>query len=275
MECRVRDIPVYYETYGEGRPFLTLHGWPVDHHHMVRDFEPFFENRSGWKRIYLDLPGMGRTSGADWITNQDDMLEVVLEFIDTVIPGERFVVAGTSYGGYLARGLVYRRAAQMDGVCLFIPQIIAGAKEKALPPSITLVEDPELRKELAEDELEFYDSLVVQSRKVVEAIRELIVPAIKRADHAFVERLDRPENEPFSFDVDRLLGPFPDPTLFLLGRQDSRVGYRDAWNIIENYPRATFAVLDRAGHALGDDQEVLFRVLVNEWLDRVDEFVRI
>jgi pimeloyl-ACP methyl ester carboxylesterase len=38
-----------------------LHGWPVDHRHMVKDFEPLFEHRDGWKRLYPDMPGMGQT----------------------------------------------------------------------------------------------------------------------------------------------------------------------------------------------------------------------
>jgi pimeloyl-ACP methyl ester carboxylesterase len=57
----------------------------------------------------------------------------------------------------------------------------------------------------------------------------------------------------------------------LTGRQDSSVGYRDAWTILENYPRATFVVLDRAGHGLYIEQEGLFNALVNDWLDRVEE----
>ena len=61
------------------------------------------------------------------------------------------------------------------------------------------------------------------------------------------------------------------PTLILAGRQDAMVGYRDAWKILENYPRGTFAVLDRAGHNLQIEQETLFNALVNEWLDRVEE----
>jgi len=43
------------------------------------------------------------------------------------------------------------------------------------------------------------------------------------------------------------------------------------WDILENYPRATFVVLDRAGHMLYIEQENLFNALVNEWLDRVEE----
>jgi len=57
----------------------------------------------------------------------------------------------------------------------------------------------------------------------------------------------------------------------LLGRQDSGVGYKDAWSILDNYPRATFAVLDRAGHNLQIEQEELFNSLVSEWLVRVNE----
>jgi len=63
---------------------------------------------------------------------------------------------------------------------------------------------------------------------------------------------------------------FTKPTLFLLGRQDSAVGYRDAWKIIENYPRATFAILDTAGHILQIEQEEMFNSLTNDWLNRVE-----
>ena len=68
----------------------------------------------------------------------------------------------------------------------------------------------------------------------------------------------------FSFDVDKLPQPFPAPTLFIMGRQDHWVGYRDAWSILENYPRATFAVLDRAGHLVWGEQSELCSVLVKE-----------
>ena len=41
--------------------------------------------------------------------------------------------------------------------------------------------------------------------------------------------------------------------------------------MLEHFPRATFAVLDRAGHALPHEQPGLIRALVTEWLDRVHE----
>ena len=94
MKCQVRDITMFYEQVGDGRPLLLLHGWPLDHRHIANDMEPLFINRSGWRRLYPDLPGMGKTPAANWITNQDQMLELIVGFINTVAPGERFVVGG-------------------------------------------------------------------------------------------------------------------------------------------------------------------------------------
>lgn len=215
---------------------------------------------------------MGRTPAADEITNQDAMLEVVLGFIDQVIGGERFVVAGTSYGGYLARGVAYRRAALMDGLFLLVPKVVANPREPTVPPPTILAPDPGLQAELAPDESWLYESLAAPNRAALDDLREFILSAVERVDHAFLGKLDQPGNAAFSFAVDKLLEPFPAPALFLMGQQDSAVGYRNAWDIVEDYPRATFAVLDRAGHFLGYEQETLLRALVNEWLDRVEEF---
>jgi pimeloyl-ACP methyl ester carboxylesterase len=89
-------------------------------------------------------------------------------------------------------------------------------------------------------------------------------------DEAFLERLE--PHYAFSFE-DALTARIEAPALVVAGRQDSIVGYRDAWPLLEHLPRATFAVLDRAGHALEDEQAALFSALVNEWLDRVEEHI--
>ena len=62
---------------------------------------------------------------------------------------------------------------------------------------------------------------------------------------------------------------FTRPALILTGRQDDVVGYEDQWALLPHYPRATFAVLDVAGHNLQFEQPALFDALMSEWLDRV------
>src|SRR6266702_4402679 len=148
MKCDLGDLAIFYETYGSGRPIVMLPGRPSDHHIMERFMEPLFTQRDGWLRIYPDLPGTGLTPSVDRLATHEAMLDAVLAFIDTIIPGQRFVLAGLSYGGYLARGVVSRRAASIDGVLLCAPAVTAPPAQAHLPPKTTLVEDPTLVAEL-------------------------------------------------------------------------------------------------------------------------------
>ena len=61
MHCKINDVPVYYEEHGQGKPILCLHGFTEDSGSMKGCLEPFFKDVSGYRRIYLDMPGMGKT----------------------------------------------------------------------------------------------------------------------------------------------------------------------------------------------------------------------
>lgn len=265
MKCELGDFSIYYESYGTGQPIVMLPGRPSDHHIMMRFMEPLFTERDGWLRIYPDLPGTGQTPGSERLATHDQMLDTMLTFIDTVIPGQRFVVAGLSYGGYLARGVVYHRTELIDGVMLCAPQVKADSAQAHLPPRTTLLENPKLAAELGP----ISELVVVQSPRVMEEMRDVLAE-VQVADHPFNERLEAAA--PFSVDVDSLPTSFGGPTLVLTARQDNLCGYRDAWDLLESYPRATFAVLDRAGHFVNIEQDVLCQALMREWLDRVEEY---
>jgi len=105
MEYMVNDLPIYYEVHGKGKPVLCLHGFTEDHRSMTGCLEPFFQDIEGYRRIYLDMPGMGKTPARDWIKNADMMLDVLKQFIKGVIGDEGFLLVGTSYGGYMSLGL--------------------------------------------------------------------------------------------------------------------------------------------------------------------------
>jgi pimeloyl-ACP methyl ester carboxylesterase len=270
MKCKLEGMTVHYEAFGEGKPIIMLHGWPLDHRIMVHTMEPIFKNRDGWKRIYPDLPGMGKTPGVDWITSQDQVLDIILEFAEGVAPGQRLVIAGFSYGGYLARGVVFRRSAILDGLLLIAPVLLTDDTRQTIPVHTTLVKDHALISELESDIAEAFEGFaVVQSRELLESMKAVGIPPRKIADYEFLDRLY--ENYAFSFDVDKPPEPLAGPTLMIMGRQDSSCGYYDAWSILDNFSRGTFVVLDRAGHGLMIEQPRIFNALVNEWIDRVEE----
>lgn len=270
MKCVLKDGEFNYETRGEGRPLLVLHGGYLDHRHMVDVMEPVFVPNSNWKRIYPDMPGHGRTSIADTIENHDQVLNVLQEFMDRVVPGQNYAIAGESRGGFIARGLAATSPDCVDGLLLIVPGRHAAADPSRLPAHVTLERADSLRPELRKAEVDRFDKLVVQNERILEKIRKYKLPAVPLADPDCQSRLNA--NYEFSFDLDAPEKTFDRPTLFLLGRFDSAVGYVDALEIMEKYPRATYAILDKAGHSLSWEQPELFVALVRDWLKRVEEY---
>ena len=275
MECALENITIHYETYGEGRPILFIPGWGLNARLTADQMEPCFHQREGWKRIYIDPPGHGKTPGKDWITNQDKMLEVILACIDKLTAGQKYCLVGISLGAYLARGVILQRAQFVDGMAMIVPAIIAEDEKRSVPPYKVLIKDPSVYAELTPMEQDLFGMSVIHSRTWLDTIRSSPqIPDDENGDPEFLGKIrDKPEKYAFSFDVDAVSEPFPGPSLIITGRQDSVVGYRDAWNLLENYPRASYVVLDRAGHPLEDSAE-LVNVLIREWLDRVEEYAK-
>ncbi|HEY3274373.1 MAG TPA: alpha/beta hydrolase [Methanocella sp.] len=271
MFCEVDGLAIYYETYGEGIPVLLIHGFGIDHHVMIGCMEPVFRDRPGYKRIYFDLPGMGKTKAVDAIESSDQMLDAVIRFAEKVIPGDNFLVAGESYGGYLARGLVSRIPDRLAGLLLICPVIYADREKRTLPQRAVFARDEQMLADIEPHTRAFFERmLVLQDKRRWERFQEDIVPGTEAEDREFTKRLME-TGYAFSFDADRLERPFEKPSLLLAGRQDATVGWADMLKIVDNYPRGTFAVLDRAGHGLEVEQQTVFECLVNEWLDRVEE----
>ena len=92
-----RPSSLYFEERGTGLPIVNLHGWPAEHGQMMAMMEPLFVHRRGWRRIYVDLPGMGLSSGPAGLVSHDQMLDAVSDFIGAVVGDQRVVLAGRSF----------------------------------------------------------------------------------------------------------------------------------------------------------------------------------
>ena len=274
MQFETDKATIDYEEHGEGRPILLLHGWTMDRRVEADTYEKIFATRPGWRRIYPDLPGMGRSVAKAGLRRQDDVLEAVLAFIDRVLP-DRFVLAGTSGGAYLARAVAARRRSRIDGLLLRVPAIIADTARRTLPSFRPLVRDDALMAALGAEERAVVGDVLVQKRDYIEALgqrlRGLVQPAIRATAPIALEIRADPKRYGFSFDLAEMEKGFEEPTLIIAARQDMVVGYRDAWTILESYPRATFAVIDRADHGWPLEKPDLLAALIDDWLARIAE----
>jgi pimeloyl-ACP methyl ester carboxylesterase len=274
MKCELDTATIDYEEHGDGRAIVFLHGWTMNRRLEIADYEPIFSARAGWRRIYPDLPGMG-LSVARQIENQDDMLAALLAFIERVLPGERFVLAGTSLGSYLARGIAVRLRPRIDGLLLRVPAIIPDTAKRTLPAFEPLVRNEALVASLDAQEKAVLGNVLVEAPGYLDALRRkthrLIQPAIEACAAFVPEMRADPARYAFSFDLAAAEKSFSKPALIIAGRQDTTVGYRDAWGILESYPRATLAVVDRADHVWPVESPGLLAALVGDWLDRIEK----
>jgi pimeloyl-ACP methyl ester carboxylesterase len=269
--CKVEKANIYYEEIGSGTPILMIHGFSPDHRLMKGCMEPIFQERDGYRRIYIDLPGMGQTKDYESIQNSDEMLEAVIQFIEIILPEKSFLIAGESYGGYITRGVIAKMPERVMGAAFICPMIIPNKSDRTLPEHANIQVDHEFLATLTEEEREDFKGIHVKLDEFTwKRYNEEVVAGMKRANPAFLEKISGAYG--FTFKIDEKL--FPMPSLFLAGRQDHITGYKDVFNLLDKYPRATFSVLDATGHNLQIEQGELLNIHVGDWLERVNLYTK-
>lgn len=257
MERRIDEAVVHYVEHGGGVPLVALHGAGVDHHEIEAAIEAVIP-RTGHRRIYPDLPGMGRST-TDGLRCNDDVVGLLGDFIDHVAPGP-VMLLGHSYGAYLARGVAARRPDTVLGLALLCP---AGERSGDVPEHVVVREDADAYAELELGQRAGFDEyFVVRTAATAVRYRDHVVPGTIRVDEPALERIFA------GWTVNLGSDAFTAPTLIVAGRRDSVVGHADATGLLERYPHATLAVVEDAGHALMHERPELLTALIGDWLER-------
>ena len=249
-------VVVHYVEHGTGRPVLVLHGAGVDHREAEACFEPLFDGVTGLRRIYPDLPGMGRTLAPETLRSADDVLDVLLHFADEVIGGAAHLLVGHSAGAYYGQAIAARRPAQIAGLALVCPLL---PELRDVPAHRVVAGSGEIGDDV------FRSYFVIQTPEMLERYERYVAPAAAFVDQAALERIGKrwaltPAHAP----------AYAGPTVVVAGRLDSTVGYAAATDLVDHYPHASLAVVDDAGHALPHEQPELLRALLADWLTRVE-----
>ena len=212
----------------------------------------------GYRRIYPDLPGMGRST-TDGLAGNADVVELLSDFSDHLGEGAVMLV-GHSYGAYLARGLAAKRPDMVLGLALFCP---VAERSRNVPDHAVVRQEANAYDELGPAQWAGFDEyFVVRTPATARRYRDHVVPGTTLVDEAALGRIFA------GWTVDIGSETFSVPTLIVAGRRDSIVGYSDATELLERYPHATLAVIEGAGHALPHERPELLAALVGDWLDR-------
>lgn len=246
------DVQLHQVEHGTGRPVLLLHGTGVDHRELEACFEPMLAS-SGLRRVYPDLPGMGRSPAPDSLRSAEGVLAVLVDYADRVSQSGDYLLIGHSAGSYYAQAMAQRHPDRVAGLALICP-LLSGLRD--VPEHQLIAGDGTL----GDDGFRGY--FVIQTPAMLERYQRCVAPAAVLADQQALERIGA------CWALES--GPaYPGPTLLVAGRQDSTVGYAATMDLLADYPAGTLAVLDRAGHALPHEQPELLGALIQDWLSRV------
>lgn len=254
MEQQIGDCTVHYVEHGRGRPVIVLHGAGVDHREAEACFEPVLSMDPALRRIYPDLPGMGRTPAPEALRSADDVLNVLVGFAAELAGAEPVLLVGHSVGAYYVHGFAARLPGMLAGATLICPLLPGDHEVPVHRPLVTA-------EALGDDEFRGY--FVMQTPELLDRYHRYVAPGAALADWAALGRIgERWElSLPHEFQ-------YTGPALVVAGRQDSTVGYAAAVDALRHYPRATLTVIDGAGHALPHEQPELLAELLLQWLRR-------
>lgn len=239
-----------------------LHGFGVDHR-ILSPLVPTIAAAGGWRTIALDLPWTASATDRS-ARSAADVVRGVQREITEVIGDEPFAILGNSFGGMLARHIAHDWRERVLGLATIAGVFVADHARRTLPSPSVVIADADVVASAGEGGYE--ECAVVQTAENLSAWSDVVAPALLSADKRVMAYISREYDLPTRPEASAV---FEAPTLILTGRQDAGVGYADAWRQLEHYPRATFAVLDSAGHNTHLDAPELAAAHITDWLRRI------
>lgn len=251
-------VALHYGREGGGMPLLALHGGYSTRAEIEAILDLVLPASPAFERWTPDLPGMGE-SIATSVDSAVQVVDALCELVDAEFGGRPFVLLGHSLGGRLARAVAARRPAQVTALALFCP---LPAEPVAEPGGVVVVEPGAVEALSGRERAEFEGYFVQHTAAMVEQFRFGVAPSLDAYDGEIVGRI----MESADFEI----GDAGDdiPTLVMLGRRDSFVGYRVQAAEAEAWSRATVVIVDDAGHALPHEKPELVSVLLADLLAR-------
>jgi pimeloyl-ACP methyl ester carboxylesterase len=255
------------EAVGDGDPVVLLPSFSLDGRSMATAFERAFvacHARAGsvseLTRMYVDLPGTGGSPPVE--PTSESVLQSVLDTVDSIVGRGPFSVAGWSYGGYLALGLLRRRPARITSAFLVCTGAKIGPADRDLSGTLPSTAEPgwlDAVPRHLHDHLR--QAVGRQTPDVAVRVSDLIA-SNGPTDTAYLERL---RETSFCLADENVATAAECPVVALAGRRDRVAGYRSLLDVLKGLPRGDLILSAGAGHYLPVEEPDLLALGIERW----------
>lgn len=120
-EITINNVKTNYQIFGEGKPFIILHGWGSNSERWIKEAEII--SAKGFKVIIPDLPGFGLS---EKLTNAWRVNDYVswFENFTKELGIDNFYLLGYSFGGALASKIAVKYPQRVNKLFLVAAAIV-------------------------------------------------------------------------------------------------------------------------------------------------------
>ena len=266
-EIIINGIKTNYQVFGEGKPFLILHGWGSNSERWQLIAEEISKNGftplensgdgvaqkvngslTGFKVIVPDLPGFGKSDALLTPWNGNKYTNWVEEFIKEMNLGE-FYLLGHSFGGALAAKVAIKHVQEVKKLFLVAAACI---RKKTAPKNISA----------KASKLVKIFSFLPYYALFRKAVYKFI---IRKSDYVYVDGVMKETylniiSEDLSFKL-----PFVKaPTVIIWGDKDESTPPEDAYYIEKQIKNSKLIMIPGASHKLNKEYpEIIVENVLN------------
>jgi len=269
MQIKIDNTNLNYKTYGSGKPIYFFHGMGSDSRSLEVVYEPLFKNKS-YKRIYLDLPGMGDSQDVYDVKNSDDVLNLIIEFIRHTSDSKKIAIVGHSYGGYLCLGLLVKLSDQIDSAFITCPVIKADKVNRNVSTHKNINDGEVIVERNADKYQDFLGSNVLINQNAWDVYQATVLPGIEKYNREFWNNIKVEKKYQLSFENELpfTLSNLQSKVTILLGKNDPVVGFQDQLSLLSSGNDIQEVILNNAGHNLFTDISIDLNFYFNKFLKK-------
>lgn len=246
MEIVVNEIKTNYLLFGEGKPFIILHGWGSNSEKWIKEAEII--SQKGFKVIIPDLPGFGQSDKLNQLWTNNDYVKWFEDFT-RMLEIKDFYLLGHSFGGALAAKIAVKYPQRVQKLFLVAAAII---REKTAQKTFS---------EKISKFIKLFYFLPYYSffRK---AVYKFI---IRKSDYIYTEGIMKLTYlSVISEDILHHLHFINIPTIIIWGEKDQSTPAKDAKIISEKIRNSKLIIIPEADHLLHKTMpEVLSEEILN------------
>lgn len=259
-------MELFYRYYGNGQPFIVLHGvfgvsdnWVSFARRMASDFEIFI----------LDQRNHGRSPHHP-VHNYFAMCDDLKEFIDRQ-QIRNPIILGHSMGGKVAMLFALKNPEIPKALIIADVSLRSYHKQQLHLSMIDAMMSVDFDKAETRDDIARQLSVAIKDQRILQFVMKNLY---RRQSGQFAWK---PNLEAINSNMDEILdgieskNVFTKPALFIRGGQSDYITHEDFDQIYRNFSKAEIETIENAGHWLHADQPEEFEKKIRRFLTQTDQ----